>query len=233
MKTRRIALVGDYSDKVVAHRAIPLALELARGSAEADVSWDWVGTGSVKDAARDLASYSGVWLVPASPYENLEGALGAVRWARESGKPFLGTCGGFQHALLEVARDVAGLHNAGHEEDHPESGELVLTRLSCSLAGETGTVHFAKGSLLHSAYGRDSATEAYHCNYGLNPAYREMLEGAGIVFTCWDDAGSVRGAEFPRHPFFAGVLFQPERAALAGAIPPPVAAFLKAVMGSS
>ena len=233
MKTRSIVLVGDYSDKVVAHRAIPLALELARGSAEADVSWDWVGTGSVKDAARDLASYSGVWLVPASPYENLEGALGAVRWARESGKPFLGTCGGFQHALLEVARDVAGLADADHEEVSPEAGTLVLTRLSCSLVGETGTVHFAKGSLLRAAYGRDSATEAYHCNYGLNPAYRHMLEEAGVVFTCWDDAGSVRGAELPQHPFFAGMLFQPERAALAGVVPPPVVAFLKAIAETS
>ena len=206
---------------------------MARERAAADVSWDWVGTRSITDAVRDLASYSAVWLVPASPYENLEGALGAVRWARENGKPFLGTCGGFQHALLEVARDVAGLPDADHEEVSPEAGTLVLTRLSCSLVGETGTVHFAKGSLLRAAYGSDSATEAYHCNFGFNPAYRKALEEAGLVFSCWDDAGSVRGAEFPRHPFFAGMLFQPERAALVGAVPPPVAAFLKAITGPS
>jgi CTP synthase (UTP-ammonia lyase) len=233
MKKRTIALVGDYSDKVVAHRAIPLALDLARVATVADVSWEWVGTRAITEAARDLAPYSAVWLVPASPYENAGGALAAVRWAREHGIPFLGTCGGFQHALMEIARDLGGVPEADHEETNPGARDLVLTRLSCSLVGESGAVHFAEGSVLRAAYGQDSAIEGYHCNYGMNRAYRNALEGTGLRFTCWDDSGDIRGAELPGHPFFVGTLFQPERAALNGRTPPLVAAFLRALAGAT
>ena len=229
MSRRTIALVGDYSEKHTAHRAIPMALELARRASGADVGWEWVATRSIGVAARDLAAHAAVWVVPASPYENAEGALGAVRWAREAGRPFLGTCGGFQHALIEFARNVAGVGDAEHAETCPGGASLVVTRLSCSLVEATGAVHFAEGSLLGAAYGGPSATEGYRCNYGFNPAYRPALEAAGLRFTAWDDSGEVRGAELPSHRFFAGVLFQPERAALRGLVPPLVLAFVRAV----
>jgi len=229
MSWNAIALVGDYSERHAAHRAIPKALELARDLSGAEVRWEWVGTRRIADAARDLAEYSAVWLVPASPYENTQGAIDAVRWARTGGRPFLGTCGGFQHALIEFARNVAGISDADHAEIHPEVSALVVTKLSCSLVEETGGIHFAEGSLLHSAYGSAGATEGYRCSYGFNPTYRKAFETAGLRFTAWDDAGDIRGAELPSHPFFAGVLFQPERAALRGVAPPLVLAFIKAV----
>jgi CTP synthase len=224
-----IAVVGDYSEKVTAHRAIPRALELARAVSGADVGWEWIPTRRISDAAGELAGYGGVWMAPATPYENMQGALGAVRWAREGGRPLFGTCGGFQHALLEFARGAAGVACADHEESNPGGAALVVTRLSCSMVEKTGTVHFAQGSLLGLANGAPSATEGYRCSYGFNPAYRAALESAGLRFTVWDDAGEVRGAELPGHPFFAGVLFQPERAALRGVTPPLALAFVKAV----
>jgi len=55
-----------------------------------------------------------IWCVPGSPYANESAVIGAIRWARESGIPFLGTCGGFQHAVLEFARNVMGLSAAEH-----------------------------------------------------------------------------------------------------------------------
>ena len=229
MSRRTIALVGDHSEEHTAHRAVPRALELARGLAGVDVGWEWVATRSVTSAARDLAAHAAVWVVPASPYENTLGALGAIRWARETGRPFLWTCGGFQHALIEFARNVAGMTDADHGETCPGGPSLVVTRLSCSLVEATGRVHFAKDSLLGAAYGGASATEGYRCNYGLNPTYRRALEAAGQSFTAWDDSGEVRGAELPSHRFFAGVLFQPERAALRGEVPPLVLAFVRAV----
>jgi len=229
MSRRTIAIVGDYSERHTAHVAIPKALGLARDRSGADVGWEWVATRRINDAGRDLEGFSAVWLVPASPYENTAGAIDAVRWAREGGRPFLGTCGGFQHALLEFARNVAGIPDADHAETSPEGRSLVVTRLSCSLVEQTGTIHFAEGSLLRSAYGRASATEGYRCNYGFNEAYRRALESAGLRFTAWDDAGDVRGAEIPAKPFFAGVLFQPERAGLRGDVPPLVLAFVQAV----
>jgi CTP synthase len=231
MKTRTLALVGDYSESVVAHQAIPRALELARERIGVEVAWNWVPTPTIGTAGEELSGYSGVWLVPASPYQSTEGALAAVRWAREGRRPFLGTCGGFQHALLEFARNVAGLPNADHEETNPVAKTMLLTALSCSLVGQSGLVHLAARSRLHEAYGRNSVLEGYHCNYGFNPAYRRQLECAGLQFTAWDDAGAIRGAELPSHPFFVGTLFQPERAALKGELSLPVVAFLTAVAG--
>src|SRR4051812_41899977 len=88
-----IALVGDFSPTVVAHQAIPRAFELIMAATQDKFAWRWVGTAEIRDAARDLAGAAGVWLVPASPYASMDGALRAVRWARENRRPLLGTCG--------------------------------------------------------------------------------------------------------------------------------------------
>jgi CTP synthase (UTP-ammonia lyase) len=226
---RKIALVGDYSDKVTAHRAIPRALELVRDHLGEEVSWEWIATRDLTAPASDLATFSGLWLVPASPYENAEGAIGAARWAREARRPILGTCGGFQHMLLEFARNVAGIQGAGHAETNPGGSALVVSRLSCSLVEVAGKVRFTPGSLIARAYGAPEAVEGYHCSYGINPEYQGALERAGLAFTSRDDAGDLRAAELPTHPFYVGTLFQPERAALQGKLPPLALAFVRAV----
>jgi CTP synthase (UTP-ammonia lyase) len=232
MNSRLIALVGDFSTEVIAHRAIPRALELARAETRARVEWRWVRTREIHVAARDLADASAVWVVPASPYENAAGALDAIRFARETKRPFLGTCGGFQHALIEFARNVAGLARADHAETDPEGDTLVVSPLACSLVEKTGRIRLAAGSRLREIYGSDTAEEGYHCNYGFNAKHRAALERAGLQFTAFDEAGLIRGAELPAegHPFFIGTLFQPERAALRGKTPPIVRAFVTAIL---
>ncbi len=230
-----IALIGDYAEIHLAHRAIPAALSLAAREVESALSWRWIHTRDLTDAPRDLAAFSGVWVVPASPYENTAGALAAIRFARETGRAFLGTCGGFQHALIEFARDVAGIPAADHAETNPSGADLVVTRLSCSLAEQLGAVQFTAGSLIATAYGRTAAQEGYRCNYGVNPERRAELEAAGLRFTAFDPNGDIRGAELPRsrHPFFVGTLFQPERAALRGELPPLVRAFVAAILATA
>ncbi|HUR57496.1 MAG TPA: hypothetical protein VM029_07290 [Opitutaceae bacterium] len=232
MHSRLIALVGDPSPAVIAHHAIPRALELARMETRAPVEWRWVNTRAIHDVARNLADASAVWVVPASPYENAAGALDAIRFARETSRPFLGTCGGFQHALIEFARNVAGLARADHAETNPQGDALVVSPLACSLVEKRGRIHFAADSRLREIYGTDSADEGYHCNYGFNAMHRAALERAGLQFTAFDEAGDVRGAELPAdvHPFFIGTLFQPERAASRGTVPPIVRAFLSATL---
>lgn len=236
MAAALLALVGDFDPAVPAHRAIPLALDLARAAsaAAAGLTWHWFPTRDLTDAPRDLAPFSAVWLVPASPYANAAGALAAVRFARETRRPFLGTCGGFQHALIEYARNVAGLAHADHAETNPSGDTLVVTRLACSLVEQTNTLRLAPDSLLRAAYGRATATEGYRCHYGPAPAHRVAFERAGLRFTAVDDTGEIRAAELPvtTHPFFVGTLFQPERAALRGELPPLVAAFVRALAAS-
>jgi CTP synthase (UTP-ammonia lyase) len=155
--------------------------------------------------------------------------LEAIGWARERKLPFLGTCGGFQHALIEFGRNVAGLVGADHAETAPDAQILLVTRLACSLVEKSGAVRLVAGSRLRAAYGTDQAVEGYHCNFGLNAACRQALEKAGLRFTAFDAEGDVRGAEWPEQPFFVGTLFQPERAALRGQLPPVVRAFVEAV----
>jgi CTP synthase (UTP-ammonia lyase) len=133
--------------------------------------------------------------------------------------------------LIEFARHAAGLAAADHAETNPSADTLVVAPLACSLVEKTGLIRFAPDSLIRSAYGCDTAHEGYHCSYGLNPAHRAALERAGLRFTAFDENGEVRAAELPvvAHPFFVGTLFQPERAALRGELPPLVAAFVHAV----
>jgi CTP synthase (UTP-ammonia lyase) len=141
-----------------------------------------------------------------------------------------GSCGGFQHMLIELARDAAGLASADTAETNPGGTELVIAPLACSLVEQTGPLRFSPGSRLRAIYGRDTATEGYHCRYGLNAAYRARLAATGLQFTAFDENGEVRGAELPAstHPFFIGTLFQPERAALRGETPPLARALVRA-----
>ena len=225
----RLALVGDYRPEVVAHVAIPKALALASAATGVNIEWTWIDTGKITDAARDLAGYAGVWCVPASPYKNMNGALAAIRYARENRLPFLGTCGGFQHALIEVARNLAKICDADHAESNASGTNLVVSPLACSLVGQAGDITFTPGSRLYEIFRGQSTREEYRCNYGVNPAYRVRLESAGLRFTGFDANGEIRATELPGHSFFFGTLFQPERSALHGKHHPLIQAFVRAI----
>lgn len=220
----RIALVGDYNADVIAHQAIPLAIDDAAAVLELTVEYHWLPTQDIK-SAEDLADYNAIWLVPASPYQNMEGALTAVRYARENSVPFLGTCGGFQHAIVEYARNVMGWQDAAHAETDTE-GRMVIAPLTCSLVEKTDTIELRANTLIARAYGRDSIEEGYHCNYGISPEFAAELDVQPLRVTGWDDNGDIRAVELVTHPFFVATLFQHERNALAGRPAPLVQALL-------
>src|SRR5438309_9818525 len=92
----RVGLVGDLSEEVRAHRAIPKALALAGAAAGSAVECTWLPTQDlIGDVAPVLARFDAIWCVPGSPYANMAGALAAIPYAPERGLPFPGTCGGF------------------------------------------------------------------------------------------------------------------------------------------
>jgi CTP synthase (UTP-ammonia lyase) len=227
----RVGLIGDHDPSVPAHRAIPLALALAAEGTGIPTAHEWVPTNEITDDAR-IAGYDALWCVPASPYRSTEGALRAIHFAREDGRPFLGTCGGFQHAVLEYARSVLGWSDAEHAETHPDAECLVVTPLACALVEAEDAVRFRPGSRLRAAYGTAEAREGYRCRYGLNPAFRDALTAGPLRIAAEDAAGDVRGVELDGHPFFVATLFQPERAALRGEVPPIAFAFLRAAAAS-
>jgi CTP synthase (UTP-ammonia lyase) len=219
MRKVRAALVGDYDATVVAHRAIPEALRLAHAD------YEWIHTTSLQNPSDRLAGFDGIWCVPASPYADMQGALDAIRFAREQKIPFLGTCGGFQHALIEYARSVLGISGADHAETNPQAADLIIAPLACSLVEESEEIMLAEGTLIRTAYGKERVTEGYHCRYGVNPTFAEPLFSGSLRIAAWDASGQVRAAELAGHPFFVITLFQPERRALRGELPPLVRAF--------
>jgi len=224
-----IGLVGDQDDTVIAHRAIPVALRLAAEAGGHAVEFEWVPTDQIRDPG-ELERFDGLWCVPASPYRSMHGALLAIRTARCRGLAFLGTCGGFQHAVLEYARNVLGWADAEHAETAPGADRAVIAPLQCALVERSECVSFEPGSRIADSYGCGEATEGYHCSYGLNPAFEAQLVSGSLHATARDAAGSVRAVELDGHPFFIATLFQPERAALQGKLPPLVRAFVRASM---
>ncbi|MEO3988981.1 CTP synthase C-terminal region-related (seleno)protein [Pseudocitrobacter cyperus] len=222
----RVALVGDYNADVTAHQAIPLAIDDAAAVLEIHVDYRWLATADIH-SADDLAEFDAIWVVPASPYQNSEGALLAIRHARENGLPFLGTCGGFQHAIVEYARNVMGWEDAAHAETDSE-GRMVIAPLSCSLVEKNDTIELRANTLIARAYGRDEIEEGYHCNYGISEEFASALNDQPLGVTGWDEEGEIRAVELVTHPFFVATLFQHERNALEGRPAPLVQAFLYA-----
>ncbi len=208
-----IALVGDRSPTVRAHTRIPVIIDALRESEGLDLDVYWVPTPAAEDPAA-LRGFAGIWMVPGSPYRSEAGAITAARVARTERIPFLGTCGGFQHAMLEFARDVCGLAEARHAENGPggTSPDDLIVALSCSLAGHEAAIELTAGSLVERLLGAGRTVERYHCSYGLSPAYLDLLRAHGMRFTGHDESGEVRVAELPDHPFFLATLFQPELA---------------------
>ncbi|EPL15052.1 CTP synthase [Pseudomonas sp. CF161] len=226
----RIALIGDYDPQITAHQAIPKALELSATSLGLKVEAQWLATEQI-EAGTPLERFEGVWCVPGSPYRSHEGALRAIRFAREQQRPFLGTCAGFQHALLEYARHVLGWSDAEHGEIAPQAERAVLSPLSCALVEVRAAVYLQEGSLIAQAYPTLTIEEGYHCRYGVNPQLAPLLLSQGLHAVGHDAAGDLRAVELAGHPFFIGTLFQPERAALAGGVAPLVSALLNACRG--
>lgn len=214
--TARLALVGDRSPSIRAHVRIPGLVEALRQRDGLALDTYWIPS----DDIVGIEQFDGIWVVPGSPYSDQAGVTEAIRIARENGIPFLGTCGGFQHALLEFARNVCGLGTVGHAEYGSTSDNLIV-ELACSLVGHEGAIRISPGTLAERIFGARRTVERYHCSYGLDPRYLDVLSAAGLRFSGFDDSGEVRTAELPDHPFYFATLFQPELAG-DGTVPHPV-----------
>lgn len=227
--TLRIALVGDYNHKSVAHDAIHLAIDDAAAALGVTADYDWLETQEI-NSEEDLVGYDAIWVVPGSPYKKTEGALTAIRYARQNNIPFLGTCGGFQHAILEYARNVMGMEQAAHAEFDDE-GDMVITPLACSLAGKSEEVMLTPESKIARAYGKNEIKEQYNCHYGVAADFAAQLSDQPLHVTGRSRDGEARVIELTTHPFFVATLFQHERWSLYSKPSPLVQAFLTAARG--
>ncbi|MGW4194334.1 CTP synthase C-terminal region-related (seleno)protein [Streptomyces sp. NPDC005004] len=208
VRTATVALVGDRSPNVVSHTRIPRLLDALAERDGLVLDAYWIPS---EDAATEGAvrGFDAVWVLPGSPYRSEAGVLAAVRTARKERIPFLGTCGGFQHTLLEFARNACGLTGVAHAENDPGAEDLLIEPLACSLVGHEATVVLEPGSLAESVIGAPRTVERYFCSYGPS-RHLDTLRAHGLRFSGHDTDGQVRVAELPDHPFFLASLFQPE-----------------------
>lgn len=211
MKTP-LAIIADFDSGSRSHAATNDAITHSADALGLAVEPRWIGTAELArpDGLKELAECRGFWIGPGSPYQSMEGALSAIRMARERGIPLLGTCGGFQHIILEYARNVLGFTDAEHEESAPQASRLFISRLACSLAGRTMTITLEPGSMLARIYGRSNVQEQYLCNFGVNPGFEDTLRSGALKVVGSDAEGVARAVELPGHPFFVGTLFLPQ-----------------------
>jgi len=227
---KRIALLGEFDSSFPPH---PATLDACAHSAAAlgervDVSWV-----STRDASIDaLREFSGLWITPGSPYKSLTNTLAAIRHAREQRIPCLGTCGGFQHIILEYARNVLGFVDAQHAEYDPYASQLFVSELECSLVGRELRIALEPASRVAAIYGATDVVEQYYCNFGVNPEKVHLLRRGELRITGSDAEGEVRVVELPEHPFYVGTLFVPQLRSRAERPHPLVTAFLRAAESS-
>lgn len=203
-----IALLGEYDSTFKPHVATGIAIRHSNAVLGTAIKGEWVSTQDIDESL--FSRYSGLWVAPGSPYKNLEKTLWALEHARRHNVPCFGTCGGFQHMVLEYARNVLHYRDAQHAEYDPYASTLFISRLACSLAGRKMELRFESGSLVAEIYGSTSATEEYYCNFGVDPAKVGFLVNSGLRISGSDSEGEVRVIELPGHPFYVGTLFVPQ-----------------------
>jgi CTP synthase (UTP-ammonia lyase) len=226
MPTTRIALIGEYDPAFPPHPATYAACTHSADSVGAEVGTEWISTADATVGA--LRDFEGLWILPGSPYKSLQNTLATIRYAREEGIPCFGTCGGFQHVILEYARNVLGFHDAQHAEYDPYASDLFVSQLECSLKGRELRITLEPGSRVAAIYGATEAIEEYYCNFGVNPAKVSLLRDSALRLTGSDVEGEVRVVELPDHPFFISTLFAPQLRSSRERPHPLVTAFIRA-----
>lgn len=228
----KIAIIGDYQENYRPHDATNEAIVHAASFLEEIVSADWIPTASIDDNFNTIiTTYQGFWIAPGSPYNSMSGALKIIKYAREKGIPTIGTCGGFQHMVIEYARNILGITDAEHAEYNPYASTLIVNPLQCSLAGQTLEIELKdKVSKTYQIFNQDTITEKYYCNFGLNPKYQQEIHNSGFKVTGTDSLQEARILELEDHPFFIATLFIPQDNSTLQKPHPLVTAFLKSVI---
>lgn len=224
---RSIAIIGEYTPSFPPHISTSLAIRHSCSASELDIDGIWVSTEEIDQTLFER--FSGIWVAPGSPYKNMDKTLWAIRYARENGVACFGTCGGFQHMIIEYARNVLGFMDAGHAEYDPNASNLFISQLTCALSGREMELTFSPGSRVAEIYGATSATEEYYCNFGVNPNHISLFKSGSLKITGSDSEGEIRVIELLGHPFFLGTLFVPQTRSTAEQPHPLVTAFMKAV----
>lgn len=208
-----IGIFGDYNPRAETHIATNQSLEIAAHRLGIEVRAEWIPTPAIM--RTDLDTFD-AFIVNTGVYEDRDAVLHALRNVRERKIPTLAACGGFQHMILEYARNVLGLDDVGHAEFDPKMTDHIIVPLQCSLRGRKGCVSLVRDSQVGQLYQQHETTEKFYCSFGVNPDYLVTLKQSPLRIVGADEEGVVRVTELPEHPFFIGTLFVPQARSLEG-----------------
>ena len=238
----RIGILGDFNTEFPSHHATTDSLQHAARKLNSDVESEWIPTPSLTAAGAEkvLESFDGLLAAPGSPYKSFAGMLKGIEFARRRDWPFLGTCGGFQYALIEFARNVLGIVDADSAENNSGSKNIIIYPVACAvpdrkgnapkLSGTMPEIRLRPGSYLQSFYGKEKeiVTEEFFCNFEVNPEYEWATMEAGFPVVARGAQGEIRAIESPTHRFFIATLFQPQLSSTEKTPHPVVLAFVQA-----
>ena len=217
-----IALVGKYIGLKESYKSLTEALVHGGIDSETRPNIQWVESDDIERRGPDrvLAGVDGIIVPGGFGNRGIEGKIRAIRHAREKQVPFLGLCLGMQCAVIEFARNVAGLKDANSSEFVPEGPTSVIDLMSDQRTVEDkgGTMRLGsypcvleKGSRAYEAYGATEIRERHRHRYEFNNAYRDQLTKHGLVLSGLSPDGRlVEIVELQQHPWFLATQFHPE-----------------------
>ncbi|HET6205053.1 MAG TPA: CTP synthase [Planctomycetota bacterium] len=240
-----VAIVGKYIELNDAYKSIYESLTHAGVGNDARVRVRKVRAEDLEGGgAEDLLGGASGILVPGGfGNRGIEGKIAAIRFARERRIPFLGLCLGMQCAVIEFARNVAGLPGAHSTEFDPKSPHPVID----FLPGQEGVLdrgatmrlgaypcRLREGTIARRAYGRETVSERHRHRFEFNNSYRAPFEAKGLVASgVYERADLVEIVELRDHPFFVGVQFHPEFQSKPMAPHPLFREFVHAALGGA
>jgi CTP synthase len=226
-----VAMVGKYMDLLDAYKSLNEALKHAGIQTLSRVNIMHIDSEQIEEEGTAVLERADAILVPGGFGERgIEGKVAAVRYARENRVPYLGICLGMHVALIEYARNVAGLAGANSTEmdagaEHPVialitewqnvDGSMEMRSAESDLGGTmrlgAQACHLEEGSLSRDLYGRETVLERHRHRYEVNNNYLEALQKAGLAIVGWSaDRSLVEMVEIPDHPWFVACQFHPE-----------------------
>src|SRR3954465_3451667 len=219
----RIAVVGKYTDYQDSYKSVVESLIHGGIANDVGVAISWLSSERFTDAARvdDVLRDVDALLVPGGfGVRGVEGMVEAIRYARETGMPFFGICLGMQTAIIEFARNVAGLDDSHSSEFAPECDNPVISLMESQqhVTDMGGTMRLgaypcrlARGSRAAEIYGQPEVSERHRHRYEVSNTYRELFVQHGMKLSGLSPDGQlVEIVELSAHPWFIGCQFHPE-----------------------
>ncbi|MBQ3334477.1 MAG: CTP synthase [Eubacteriaceae bacterium] len=217
-----VAIVGKYVELHDAYLSVAEALRHGgiANNTEVDIKWVHSEDLNAQNIDRILGGVDGIVVPGGFGNRGIEGKIEAIRYARENKVPFLGLCLGLQLAVIEYARNVAGLSGAASIELEPDTDTPVINLMEeqKKISNMGGTMRLGaypcvlkKGSLAAKVYGKTEITERHRHRYEVNDAYVDTLEKAGMIFSGKSPDGVlVEMVELADHPYFIATQAHPE-----------------------